>query len=161
MIHELSSRFIEVIKRLKESGIVSDNKEFAAAIGVSNSMITEIYKGRSNVGMTAIQNTVLQFSVSADWLITGRGSMFNNDQKQPSNEMIVQKPTSIEESIIYKMYEKKDEENKSLLKEIGCLEERIRQLEAGNLREKTDAKDVSIKKHSSSKTDDAGSAIVR
>lgn len=160
MIHELSSRFIEVIKHLKKNGVVSDNKEFASKIGVSNSMITEIYKGRSNVGMTAIQNTVLSFSVSADWLITGRGSMFSNEQSQLSKGIVTQNPASVEESIIYKMYEKKDEENRSLLKEIGSLEERIRQLEAGNLREKTNAKDVSIKKRSSSKTDDAGSATV-
>lgn len=44
-------------------------------------MITEIYKGRSAVGTTAIQNIVTVFNISGDWLLTGEGSMFKSSQK--------------------------------------------------------------------------------
>ena len=38
-------------------------------------MITEIFKGRSNVGVTAVQNIVSLFNISAEWLLTGKGDM--------------------------------------------------------------------------------------
>lgn len=40
-------------------------------------MMTEISKGRSNVGISAIQNIVKHFSISAEWLLTGAGNMFH------------------------------------------------------------------------------------
>lgn len=42
-------------------------------------MVTEISKGRSAVGTTAIQNLVLTFGISANWLLTGQGDMFHNE----------------------------------------------------------------------------------
>ncbi len=39
--------------------------------------MTEISKGRSNVGISAIQNIVKHFSISAEWLLTGAGNMFH------------------------------------------------------------------------------------
>lgn len=41
-------------------------------------MVTEISKGRSSVGVVAIQNVVLRYGVDADWILTGNGSMFNS-----------------------------------------------------------------------------------
>ena len=79
MLNELSSRFLKVLKYLIEEHEVSDNKDFASRISVSTSMITEISKGRSNVGVSAIQNTVLQFPINSDWLLTGRGSMLKSE----------------------------------------------------------------------------------
>lgn len=74
--NEISARFIEVYNELLQSGFISDKKDFANKIGVSASMITEISKGRSSVGITAIQNIVSCFDISAEWIITGIGSMF-------------------------------------------------------------------------------------
>lgn len=68
--------------------------------------------------------------ISADWLLTGEGSMFRDcktvEEKKPSAPPI----SPAEESIIYRMYKEKDEENKILIEEIGGLKERIRQLES-------------------------------
>lgn len=84
MINELSIRFLEVLNYLTKEGLVSDNKDFASKISVSTSMITEISKGRSNVGLIAIQNTVLNFPVNSDWILTGKGSMLRtNDASTP------------------------------------------------------------------------------
>lgn len=70
--------------------------------------------------------------VSADWLLTGEGSMLR-DNKIPEESKRSSTPISpTEESIIYRMYKEKDEENKVLIRENGRLEERIRQLESQN-----------------------------
>jgi len=76
MANEVTHRFIETYNYLIKTGQISDKKEFAQIIGVSSSMMTEISKGRSNVGMSSIQNIVKNFSVSAEWLLTGAGDMF-------------------------------------------------------------------------------------
>lgn len=119
MLNELSSRFLKVLKYLIEEHEVTDNKDFASKISVSTSMITEISKGRSNVGLSAIQNTVLQFPVNSDWLLTGRGSMLrdnkNPEESKRSSTPITTPISPVEESIIYKMYEKEKEENKVLI----------------------------------------------
>lgn len=47
-------------------------------------MITEIYKGRSAVGTTAIQNIVRIFNISGDWLLTGEGEMLKSHHSEPS-----------------------------------------------------------------------------
>ncbi|WP_304581968.1 XRE family transcriptional regulator [uncultured Alistipes sp.] len=75
MANELTTRFIAAYDHLLKSGAVADQKDFAGKIGVSTSMITEIFKGRSNVGVQAIQNIVNTFAIPADWLLTGRGAM--------------------------------------------------------------------------------------
>ena len=72
----LSSRFIQAYERLLADNKTKDKKDFAAKIGISSSMVTEISKGRSAVGATAIQNIVLVFGISPSWLLTGTGTMF-------------------------------------------------------------------------------------
>ena len=81
--NELSSRFITAYEALLKGGQVADKRDFALRIGVSPSMVTEISKGRSNVGTLAIQNVVSMFNIDADWLLTGRGEMFKSPA--PSN----------------------------------------------------------------------------
>lgn len=121
MLNELSSRFLKVLKYLIEEHEVSDNKDFASRISVSTSMITEISKGRSNVGVSAIQNTVLQFPINSDWLLTGRGSMLRDNKTSEENKLgytpNATPISSVEESIIYKMYKDEKEEKEKLIKE--------------------------------------------
>ena len=71
--NDVTLRFIEAYTHLIESGKITDKKEFAQKLGISTSMMTEISKGRSNVGITAIQNIVKYFFVSSNWLLTGEG----------------------------------------------------------------------------------------
>ena len=80
--NEISARFIKAYNTLVEMGQISDKKDFAGKIGVSPSMVTEISKGRSSVGLTAIQNIVLEFGVSADWVLTGRGDVFSLESEK-------------------------------------------------------------------------------
>lgn len=79
---DISSRFIEVLNELLKRGFLPDKKAFASSVGCSTSMITEISKGRSNVGVSVLQKTVLNFGVSATWLLVGTGEMFSSEEKQ-------------------------------------------------------------------------------
>lgn len=84
--NEVSDRFIEAYERLLSDGRVNDQKTFAAKIGISPSMVTEINKGRSRVGTTAIQNIVLSYNISPEWLLTGNGSMFKGAPENSPTE---------------------------------------------------------------------------
>lgn len=133
MLNELSVRFLKVLEFLIDKKYVSDNKDFASKISVSASLITEISKGRSNVGLTAIQNTVLTFPIDSDWLLTGRGCMFRDSEETGDASGSLQADfLSVPESasFLYRMYKEKDDENKSLIEELGGLEERLRHFES-------------------------------
>ena len=79
---DISKRFIEAYERLLKDGVVANKKEFAANVGVSRSMITEISKGRSSVGTSSIQNIVFMYNISAEWLLTGRGEMLKQNESE-------------------------------------------------------------------------------
>lgn len=121
-MNELSMRFKQAYDYLLSNGFIAGNKDFAARIGVSTSMITEIFKGRSNVGATALQNIVSVFNIDANWLFTGLGTMVINGE-------VVQSDDSAESSVYYKMYKEEKAENKALIKEIGALEQQVKTLE--------------------------------
>ncbi|MAG87261.1 S24 family peptidase [Zunongwangia profunda] len=75
-LNEITLRFIEVYEHLQKTKKVKNVSDFAEKIGISNSMMTEISKFRSNVGIKAIQNTVNTFSfIDSEWLLTGNGRM--------------------------------------------------------------------------------------
>ena len=76
---QVSSRFIVAYETLLKEKKVSDKRDFATKLGISASMITEISKGRSSVGTSAIQNIVLQFNINANWLLTGEGEMLQGE----------------------------------------------------------------------------------
>lgn len=174
MVNELSKRFLEVLDYLIKEKIVADNKDFAASILVSSSMITEISKGRSNVGLTAIQNAVLKFPINPDWLLTGRGSMLCEDQAQQPYKPI----SAPSDMVVLRLMDKldqKDAENKQLQsdlrstsEELAALKVQLSQYEVSppvlSHKEKNkdlgDAKDVSTRKRSSPNVDSATSANV-
>jgi len=75
---DVTNRFIEIYNYLLKEKIVDNKADFCRKIEISTSMFTEISKGRTNVGLNAVQKTVLQFPfVSAEYLLTGNGSLNN------------------------------------------------------------------------------------
>ena len=94
--NDVSGRFIAALECLIGDNIVSDKKDFAKKLGISPSMITEIYKGRSAVGTTAIQNIVKLFNISGDWLLTGEGPMLKSASSDTSS---VKNPAPVAQSI--------------------------------------------------------------
>lgn len=131
MVNELSIRFKQAYDHLLDAERVAGHKDFATRIGVSTSMITEIFKGRSNVGATALQNIVIMFDIDGNWLLTGRGEMFiKNDINSPlDTELSILK----DESVLYKIYKEKDLEVGALKEEIGRLKAQLDILSPKNL----------------------------
>lgn len=78
-MNDVTIRFIEVYNYLLSVKAIIGPKDFAEKIDVSTSMITEIIKGRSNVGVKAIQNSVKTFSVSPFFLFYGEGEMLSKE----------------------------------------------------------------------------------
>ena len=117
--NDISSRFVEVLVELLNLGKVSDKKAFASSVGCSTSMITEISKGRSNVGVSILQNTVLVYGVSATWLLVGTGEMFANGEQQTHN-------SSKEDQMVEKMLDTIRQQ----AEEIGRLKAEIDQLKS-------------------------------
>lgn len=73
-MNELTIRFSEVYNYLLSEKLVKGQSDFSEMIGISNSAMTEILKGRSNAGIKPIQNTVNVFPViNSEWLLTGKG----------------------------------------------------------------------------------------
>lgn len=130
--NEVSARFIEAYEKLLKDKKVSDKRSFAAILGISASMVTEISKGRSSVGVSAIQNIVIQFGISAEWLLTGNGTMIKTKCTMGDTTLPLQ-PTSCNKDT------KNNPDTQDLIRylnntirqqaeEIGCLKERIRQM---------------------------------
>lgn len=121
---DISSRFIEVLNELLKLGKVSDKKAFASSVGCSTSMITEISKGRSNVGTSVLQNTVQIYGVSATWLLVGTGEMFVNEEQQTQS-------TSSGDPMVDKLLgiiDKKDDIIRQQAEDIGQLRAELAQL---------------------------------
>ena len=118
---DVSDRFISMINELLNRGLTPDKKAFAQTIGCSTSMITEIYKGRSNVGVSVLQNVVQTYNVSATWLLTGEGEMFTTNQE-------VELHKSSEDALtcnLLDLIRQKDEIIRQQAKEIGRLEQAL------------------------------------
>lgn len=127
-----------ILTFLKEQGI--SREDFYRSTGLSASN----FKGaalKSELGGDKIAKILTTYKfLSPEWLIIGEGSMLKQNVSNDKNtdntlvssdkDTINSRTNQAETSYIYKMYEKKDEEVKALIRENGRLEERIRQLES-------------------------------
>lgn len=121
---DISSRFIEVLNELLKRGCLPDKKAFASSVGCSTSMITEISKGRSNVGVSVLQNTVQNYGVSATWLLVGTGDMFVSEEADAHND-------SNAEPMVDKLLgiiDKKDDIIRQQAEDVGQLRAELAQL---------------------------------
>lgn len=79
-MNDITIRFLAIYNYLKNEKLIFSPKAFANEIGVSNSLITEICKERTNAGIVPIQNLLLRYDIiNAEWLLTGRGIMLKED----------------------------------------------------------------------------------
>jgi len=70
-MNDLTKRFIDTYNELLASKKIINKADFANKIGVSSSLITELLKGRTNLGITPLQNAVIAFDLDANFLLTG------------------------------------------------------------------------------------------
>lgn len=112
--------------------------------------------------------------VNANWLLTGEGSMFRDNNNPESASLTCTPETAsispAEEAIIYKMYKEKEAKIEelnvkmlSMSEEIGRLKAQVEQqhpeLSESHSKDLSNAKDASIKKHSSQLNPNVGSVI--
>ena len=84
--NDITKRFLDTVSWLVKEKIAQDKKEIALNLDISTSLMTEITKGRSNIGVIPIQNIVIKYGISAEWLLTGEGSMLKTDNPtEPSD----------------------------------------------------------------------------
>lgn len=83
----VNDRFIEFYESLLSRGLVKNAADFAKKVEISTSLMTEIAKKRSNVGLKTIQSTVIYFDLNVDWLFTGNGSMLKNPELMSEDEI--------------------------------------------------------------------------
>lgn len=127
-MNDVTKRFIEFYEQLKNEGAVKNAKAFALSIGASQSFISELRNNRSNVGVSAIQNTVLTYHMNPVWLFVGRGRKKYNPKSDSKN---------MPESSVYKaMLKEKENELKEAYKEIGKLESLINELQNNTNKER-------------------------
>ena len=155
----------ERIKQLIETVSGGNKRAFSLLIGVSPTVIENIVGSRKGKpGYELLEKIIFSIeNINTEWLFTGRGDILKTEKRysiQESPAMIAAEPraeySSDSNSLIYKMYKEKDEENKILLKEIGRLEERLEKYESSV----PTAKAVSSEK-TPSKTRTATSASAR
>ncbi|KAA6346397.1 hypothetical protein EZS27_006047 [termite gut metagenome] len=125
-MNDITSRFLEAYRWVIANDKTPDTKTFAKELGISISMMTEIGKERSNIGIKAIQNIVKKFHVNSEWLIAGTGDMIREEQTSPQ-------PVVSQANEFYKeLYEKIYEENKALLQKVGKMGGEIEMLKKTN-----------------------------
>lgn len=82
---ELIKRVLYCLQELKALALISSVKDFVTECGVVYSRYTEMDRcfrqGRQvsrykTIEAELLYNLVMKFNINADWLITGRGSMF-------------------------------------------------------------------------------------
>ena len=119
MNNDIVSRIKEFMEYKSLNSLTLSNK-----LGYKSSeKLSRLFRGgNAKPSYEIIYDISNMFEINVDWLITGRGSMLRDSQTPEENELSTQPISSAEESIIYKMYKEEDEENKVLLKQIGCLE---------------------------------------
>ncbi len=78
-----AKRMKELRKKLKLT-----QQELADAIGVKWHKIKDIEIGKSKIGVDIADKIREKFSISFDWLLTGKGSMFAKETPQPAQDTI-------------------------------------------------------------------------
>ena len=84
-MNDITIRFLAVYEYFKKEKIIHTPKGFATEINVSTSLMTEIFKKRTNAGITPIQNLLERFkTIDGNWLLTGDGDMIRNIEETRS-----------------------------------------------------------------------------
>lgn len=57
-----------------------NQKEFSQRIEISQSALSQIEKGLTSLSFSTIENITKSFNVNCNWLIGGKGQVFNTDE---------------------------------------------------------------------------------
>ena len=74
----INERVIEAINFILSSKIEPNKAELAEKLGVKPAKFSEVLNKRMKAGMDIIQKLCIDYKISADWLITGEGTMYRD-----------------------------------------------------------------------------------
>lgn len=117
----INERVIEAINAILSSGLALNKADLAEKFGIKPAKFSEILNKRMKAGMDIIQNLCIDYEISADWLITGEGSMYRSPAVK--NEA----PPLDRDEVVRLLREKVADQQKI----IGLLEEKVEALMAG------------------------------
>lgn len=130
----INDRFVKAINTLISDKGIPSKGIIANTLGINPTKLSEILNKRMNVGTDLAADICDIFCISAQWLLTGKGKMFdessNTEESLLKNDIENTQIISDKESTYYILYKEEKEENKALLKEIGRLEERLEKSES-------------------------------
>ncbi len=87
MSHIVTSRFVKCIQSLKECGVINSFRSFALSIDIHPQSLHEMLKQNRNVTIDIIAKVVERFHLNAQYLYTGDGPMFvNQDLAVPAHQ---------------------------------------------------------------------------
>ncbi|RXK81462.1 hypothetical protein [Filimonas effusa] len=76
-MQDVTDRFLIFYNYLLDKKIIKNASDFTKKLGIASSVMTEINKRRTEVGLKVLQGTVREFAhlVNANWLLSGTGDM--------------------------------------------------------------------------------------
>lgn len=117
----INERVIEAINAILSSGLALNKADLAEKFGIKPAKFSEILNKRMKAGMDIIQNLCIDYEISADWLITGEGSMYR------SPAVMNEAPPPDRDEVVRLLREKVADQQKI----IDLLEEKVEALMAG------------------------------
>lgn len=88
----VSKRFLQIIDYLTMTGKIKNGRDFAHQIGApSPAMVTEIKKGRTEIGPKYMAIVVTKWNLNGHWLLTGEGSITGNNTTNLEIENLLKK----------------------------------------------------------------------
>jgi len=78
MNHEVSQRYVECIKKLKEEGKIRSFRQFAMSVNYLPQSLSEVMKGRRDVTIDLLYKTIGKYQLNPQYLFEGQGEPFCN-----------------------------------------------------------------------------------
>lgn len=82
----LETTTAERLRHLRET-LHLNQKEFCKQIDLSQGRLSDIEAGKTKPSYTTLQAISEKFSISLDWLVTGKGQMFYNEEGSISDSL--------------------------------------------------------------------------
>jgi len=92
MSHIVTSRFVSCLNVLKENNVVPSYRGFALSVDFSPQSLNEILRGKRNVTIDLIAQSVEKYNLNAQYLYSGVGEKFVNQEDE-----IIQHNTEVKE----------------------------------------------------------------
>ena len=79
-LHTTDKKMIEVIKLLKQSNLISYQKEFYECVGINRQNIRNITLGTQHFTVSHIQKACIAYGINANWIFGFEDNIFRKKQ---------------------------------------------------------------------------------